>query len=100
MNSDARRALELAAISAIGAAGLLHLGRPVRLRSRLAVSAVTLAPASLLPAAAAEIGLIAGRRWAAAAFGGIVLAGCAAPHVSAHRRRPRSALRHRRAESS
>jgi endonuclease/exonuclease/phosphatase (EEP) superfamily protein YafD len=98
VNSDARRALDLAAISAIGAAGLLHLGRPVRLRSRFAASAVTLAPASLLPAAAAEIGLVAGRRWAAAAVGGIVLAGCAAPHVSPHRRSPRSALRRRRAD--
>ena len=69
--------------------GLLHLAPAGPAATRVAASAVTLAPASLLPAAAAEVVLVAGRRWAAAAVGAVVLAGCAATHVRHYRRDPR-----------
>jgi len=95
---DARRSVFLAAVTVIGGVGVLHLGRNLRLRSRAAVSAVTLAPASLLPAAAAELVLLAGKRRTAATVGAATLACCAAAHVPAYRRTPRSALRGHRSQ--
>jgi endonuclease/exonuclease/phosphatase (EEP) superfamily protein YafD len=89
--ADGRTALSLAA--AIGGAGVLHLGRGLRLRSRVAVSAVALAPVSLIPAAAAEAVLLANRRWAAAGAGSVVLAGCVVTQVVKYRRSRRSDLR-------
>jgi endonuclease/exonuclease/phosphatase (EEP) superfamily protein YafD len=82
-----------ALLAAIGGAGLLHLARSVRLRSRPGVAAVTLAPVSLVPAAVAELGLLAGRRWGAAAVGATVLAGCAVVHAPAFLRTSESAAR-------
>jgi endonuclease/exonuclease/phosphatase (EEP) superfamily protein YafD len=83
----------LLAPAAIGGAALLHLARSVRLRSRPGTAVVTLAPVSLVPAAVAELGLLAGRRWRAAAVGATVLAGCAAVHAPAFRRTAASAAR-------
>lgn len=82
----------------IGAAGLLHLARPLRWRSRATVSAVTLAPASLVPAAAAELALILLRRRTAAVAGAAVLAGCAITHIAPYRRTVASRHRMRRAD--
>ncbi len=83
----------LVAGAAIGGSGLLHVARRYRLRTRPGTSAVTLAPASLAPAAVAELVLVAGRRWTGAAVGAAVLAGCAAVHVPPFRRTRASSSR-------
>ncbi len=90
------RPVAVASVATIGGAALLHLGRPLRLRSPAAVSAVTLAPASLLPATAAELALLAGRQWAAATAGAGILAGCAAAQVGPYRRSAHAAARRHR----
>ena len=93
MRVDSGRAAAVIAGASIGGCGLLHLARGARLRSRPGTAAVTLAPASLMPAAAAELTLVAGRRWAAAAVGASVLAVCAGVHVAPFRRSRTSAAR-------
>lgn len=93
MGVDSSRTMAAAAGATIVGAGLLHLARLGRLRTRPGTAAVTLAPASLVPAAAAELVLVAGRRRAAAAAGAVVLAGCSAVHVAPFRRTRASSAR-------
>lgn len=86
MGIDKGRTVAAAASVTVGGTGVLHLVRSVRLRTRPGTAAVTLAPAALIPAAAAEFALLAGRRWTPAAVGAAVLAGCAAVHAPPFRR--------------
>lgn len=93
MGVDSGRVAALVAGMTIGGTGLLQLARQARLRTRPGTALVTLAPAALLPAAAAELALLAGRRWPAAAVGAVALAGCAAVHVPPFRRTRASSIR-------
>lgn len=98
MRVDTGRWAAVVAGATIGGAALLQLARQPRLRTRAGTSAVTLAPASLVPAAAAELVLVAGRRRTASAVGAVVLAGCAAVHVPPFRRAAASAARQQRSD--
>jgi endonuclease/exonuclease/phosphatase (EEP) superfamily protein YafD len=85
---DRRAGLTLAAAAAVMGSAVLHLGRPLRLRSRAAVSAVALAPVSLVPATAGVVMLGLLRHRAVACAGAAALGGCAATHAGAFRRTP------------
>ncbi|WP_420120120.1 endonuclease/exonuclease/phosphatase family protein [Nakamurella sp.] len=75
----------------IGGAALVQPARWLRVRGRADTAVVTLASVSLLPAAAAELTLVAGRRWTAAGVGAVVLAAAAAVHAPLFRRTAASA---------
>lgn len=90
MGVDSGRSGVVAA-TAVGGAALIHLARWTHVRGRADAAAVTLAPASLVPAVAGELALVAGRRWPAAGVGAAVLAGCAAVHAPLFRRTAASA---------
>lgn len=97
MGVESGRAVAAAA-TVIGGSALLQLARRAHLRTRPGTAAVTLAPASLVPAAAAELVLLAGRRRTAATVGAVVLAGCAAVHVPPFVRTSASGHRLRRSD--
>lgn len=90
MGVESGRTAALAA-TVIGGATLLQPARWLRVRGRADTAAVTLASVSLIPAAAAELVLIAGRRWTAAGVGAIALAAGAAVHAPLFRRTAASA---------
>ena len=75
----------------IGGAALVQPTRWRRVRGRADTAVVTLASVALIPAAAAELTLVAGRRWTAAGVGAALLTAAAAVHAPLFRRTAASA---------